>query len=357
MKHFIFLFVALLCCVSATAQITFVATLQHEGTTTQYYGQDALTSAYNAATDGDVITLSDGTFTWSAGDFNKSITLRGAGNITQDKRTIVVNDFTLVTRNKEMKTQFEGIYFNNTIVICNEDSTYEKGKIEFVKCRLKYISCIASEKASKNSPKVNIYNCVIDGNIAFHSPLVYPKYNILNSYINEISAVTNLGINVTTFKNCVIRMAGDTYYAENRYWYKTDYLNFYNCILVCNGNWLPKTTTVYNCLGVTDYDDHNYYVDNLFEKLVSSQNNMKAPGNKPSIFKTYTAGCGTGENFELTDEAKTEYLGDDGTQVGMQGGILPFNTTVSYPIITNFKADVSTTKEGKLNIEVEVDGK
>ena len=357
MKRYIFLFVALLCCVSTTAQVVFVATLQHESTTTQYYGQDALTSAYSAAVDGDVITLSDGTFQWNAGTFNKSITLRGAGNITQDKRTIVVNNFTLVTRNKEMKTQFEGIYFNNTIVICNEDSTYEKGKIEFVKCRLKYISCIASEKASKNSPKVNIYNCVIDGNIAFHSPLVYPKYNILNSYINEISAVTNLGINVTTFKNCVIRMGSAEYYDNGYYYYQTNYLNFYNCIMVCRGSRLPITTTVINCLGVTFDDGRSYYVDNLFEKLVSGQNNMKAPGNKPSVFKTYTDGCGTGETFELTDKAKTKYLGDDGTQVGMQGGLLPFNTTVSYPIITNYKADVSTTKEGNLNIEVEVDGK
>lgn len=357
MKHFIFLFVALLCCVSATAQVVFVATLQHEGTTTQYYGQDALTSAYNAATDGDVITLSDGTFQWSAGNFNKSITLRGAGNITQDKRTIVVNNFTLVTRNKEMKTQFEGIYFNNTITICNEDSTYEKGKIEFVKCRLNYISCTATDKASEDSPKVNIYNCVIDGNIAFRSPSVYPKYNIINSYINEISAVSNLGTNVTTFKNCVIKIGSAEYYDNGYNYYKTNYLNFYNCILVCRGSRLPNTTTVINCLGVTFDDGYSYFVNNLFEKLVSGQNNMKAPGNKPSIFKTWTNGCGTGETFELTDEAKAKYLGDDGTQVGMQGGLLPFNTTVSYPIITNFKADVSTTKEGKLNIEVEVDGK
>ena len=59
---------------------------------------------------------------------------------------------------------------------------------------------------------------------------------------------------------------------------------------------------------------------------------------------------------ELTPEAQETYLGTDGTQVGQYGGNYPYNTKVQYPIVTNFSSDVQTSKEGILNINVEVDG-
>ena len=58
----------------------------------------------------------------------------------------------------------------------------------------------------------------------------------------------------------------------------------------------------------------------------------------------------------MTEEAKNTYIGTDGTQVGMYGGNYPYNTKVQYPIITSFGSDVQTSKEGILNINVEVDG-
>ena len=81
-------------------------------------------------------------------------------------------------------------------------------------------------------------------------------------------------------------------------------------------------------------------------------------GTCAEVFKTFKGGGYNDiETFELTDEAKAAYIGADGTEVGMQGGMMPFNTTVQYPIITTFNADVRTDKEGKLNVEIAVDGK
>lgn len=356
MKRFIFLFVALLCCVSATAQVVFVATLQHEGTTTQYYGQDALNSAYNAAVDGDVITLSDGTFTWNAGNFNKSITLRGAG-INGKNRTIVSgSDFKVATRNKDLTTHIEGIRFQTTIYIYNEDAQYEKGKIEFVKCVCQSVYTSYSGTPNTDSPKVNFYNCIL-GDMNFTQKQCYPKYNVVNCYIINLYGGSNesasVGNNTSVFDHCVIEIK-NTFYAPYRYYY----LNFLNSIFVWSwGNYsggdtnyiLPNTATATNCLSVKK--------STLFNSLIVNKGNMTA-GTCAEVFKTFKGGGYNDiETFELTDEAKAAYIGADGTEVGMQGGMMPFNTTVQYPIITTFNADVRTDKEGKLNVEIAVDGK
>ena len=60
------------------------------------------------------------------------------------------------------------------------------------------------------------------------------------------------------------------------------------------------------------------------------------------------------QQFELTDEAKTTFLGTDGTEVGMYGGVLPYNSTPSYPQITKVNVANKTTADGKLSVEIEV---
>ncbi len=53
---------------------TLVATLNHEGKMWAFYGKKALVDAYNFAREGDVITLSAGTFT--AVNMTKNLTIR-----------------------------------------------------------------------------------------------------------------------------------------------------------------------------------------------------------------------------------------------------------------------------------------
>ena len=59
----------------------------------------------------------------------------------------------------------------------------------------------------------------------------------------------------------------------------------------------------------------------------------------------------------MTETAKATYLGNDGTEIGIQGGVYPYNIKVQYPIITNLSSDAQTTKDGKLNVKIEIDGK
>ena len=60
------------------------------------------------------------------------------------------------------------------------------------------------------------------------------------------------------------------------------------------------------------------------------------------------------ETYELNEEAAQTYLGEDGTQIGMYGGNMPFTTDLSYPEITRFDVDSKSSTDGTLQVNVEV---
>jgi hypothetical protein len=107
-----------------------------------------------------------------------------------------------------------------------------------------------------------------------------------------------------------------------------------------------SSAVLYNCLSIDSSElKYSYGVDNsTYTESIAD------------IFKTYTSGYTDGETFELNDNIKSLYPGTDGTQIGMQGGNYPFTTTVQYPIITKFQPEATTDKDGKLSINLEVDG-
>lgn len=76
-----------------------------------------------------------------------------------------------------------------------------------------------------------------------------------------------------------------------------------------------------------------------------------------TLFKTYTGAALNNldsETFELTDAAKAQYLGADGTEVGIYGGNLPFDPTPSNPQITKCNVAAKSTADGKLSVDIEV---
>ena len=77
MKKLLSFLFALVCAMTSFAQTSLMATLNHEGTISTFYGTTALQQAHAAAVSGDVITLSSGTFLST--DITKAVTIRGAG--------------------------------------------------------------------------------------------------------------------------------------------------------------------------------------------------------------------------------------------------------------------------------------
>ena len=75
-----------------------------------------------------------------------------------------------------------------------------------------------------------------------------------------------------------------------------------------------------------------------------------------SLFTTFRGTYTDDETFELTDEAKTSFVGIDGTQVGIYGGNMPFSTTPTNPQITRCNVAAKSTADGKLSVDITVNG-
>ena len=339
--------------VMCVAQTSFVATLSHNDTFTHYYGANALTSAYKAAVDGDIINLSSGTFTASSLIIDKGITLRGTGfettNTTYEAAfpnlTFISGDIKFRSTDSTRVTTVEGIRFKSKVSIETFSSDKGQGTIKFIKNFIANVNATYWTIDTKDSPKVRFYNNAING--MYFNGYTKPDFLFYNCYIeNPYSSSANFAENSSAFINCVIKYNNQN---KNYYCSWAHYLNFYNCIIYCENrnDRFPSTVTCQNCLSV------NW--GGLYDYLVSGGNN-KNNDTITDVFKTYSGTHNWHETFELTDAAKTTYLGTDGTQVGMQGGNYPYSTTVQYPVITKFKSAPQTTKEGILSINVEVDG-
>ena len=120
-----------------------------------------------------------------------------------------------------------------------------------------------------------------------------------------------------------------------------------NCIIYYSSGTasisFPSSTIAINCVSIGFY--------NLFSTQPGNRGNKRVTY---GIFKDFTGSDPDNQLFELTEEAKTKYVDDDGVEIGMHGGIMPFNLLPSYPTITKMNVANKTTADGKLSVEIEV---
>ena len=346
MKKF-FVSFALLVATSAMgvfAQNSLVATLNHNDTIKVYYGSNALKNAHSAAVDGDVITLSSGTFL--ATDITKGITLRGAGawpdTVAKRKPTVITGDIKIGSEKKGVNNlTIEGIYHNHTITFDGtSNNTY------LLKSRFKTIRVDEGGEAGVLN-NATVVHCSITASIVCRESTINFMNCVIstpnNSYHNQKGAMG--------FNNCVIwNFRGDFVNAStftNSVIYQGITASGYSTIY----SELSSSCMAYNCVNPNKVSDSKRY---LFTNIPNSTNVYST---SDVVFKTYRgtdlAKCDT-ETFELTDSAKTTFLGVDGTQVGIYGGSFPFDRTVTVPQITKFEVAKQSTSDGKLNVNIEV---
>jgi hypothetical protein len=326
--------VALVVATLSYAQNSLLATLSHDGDITTFYGASALKQAHEAAEHGDVITLSSGTFTST--DITKAITLRGAGwkfDVANHKEpTILSGDFDIdIPDNVEQRLTIEGIYHNSTI--------YYWGTLNnptFIKNRFNSL---------RNSYNGNIHNGTFI-NCRITHDLQLSEYSS-SSCVNCViwNPRTNNAFVTSNFEcvNCVL--GADDYWPANS--------QLKNCILHSYRNMsIPNSTTVFNCIALLCEWNSSYGA--TFANIPNNTN-TELMIDTDNAFKTYKPGpCLDDETFELTDEAKAKYLGTDGTEVGMYGGMLPFSSTTTNPQITKCNVAAKSTADGKLSVDIEV---
>ena len=115
-----------------------------------------------------------------------------------------------------------------------------------------------------------------------------------------------------------------------------------------NTDYLSNTVSAYNCVAV------NFWGNNCFRDIPNSSNQHST---YEALFKEYKGTYNEGvTTFELTDEAKTKFLGTDKTQVGIYGGNLPYDPITTNPRITKCNVAAKSTADGKLSVDIEVNG-
>ena len=338
-KYFVTLFLSVFCfVVQVSAQSSVIATLFHDGDIKTFNGTGALRSAHAAAVHGDVITLSSGSFT--ATDITKAVTLRGAGmeydSISVIEPTIISGNFSIqIASDSTLQNNnlvMEGIYHNSNGTIIVEGPLNNP---QFVKCRLYEISC----SYTNGMYYANFINCVIARQVYFYD---YGSATFVNCYVNDL--YQNKSRSSHEFQNCVVK--DDNFFNVHN-------TVFRNCFLYaasttnCN---LPTFSPAYNCVGYTDSTTGGIFTNQ------SNTTNTKV-SSLSDVFKTWTGSSLANfkaERLELTDAAKTKYLGSDGTQIGIYGGSIPFDPRPSNPQITKLNVASKSTADGKLSVDIEV---
>ncbi|MBQ9203502.1 MAG: hypothetical protein IJ155_04585 [Prevotella sp.] len=333
-KLFLSLVAAIVAATATYAQSSMLATLSHEGNISTYYGVSALKDAYTAAANGDIITLSSGSF--NAVDIAKGITIRGAGmaidSITKTEPTIISGNFKIaIPTSVTDRLILEGLYSNHTITV---STNFNNGT--FLKSRFKTITYNQNMSGTKASvSNLTMVHCKVADNISIYAN---SSVSCINCFINRFGASTSSNFD---FLNCVV--------GNNFGSYLIGFSSFKNSILISVGSTaiLPSDAVVYNCVGI------NSTSKNLFTNIPNTSNIMK---DYESVFKTYTGTYNDDVSFELTDTAKTTLLGLDGTQVGMFGGNMPFDATPTNPQITKCNVAAKSTADGKLSVDITVNG-
>ena len=317
MKRVIFAICTILCANVLFAQEQ-LATLKHNGNISVYYGANAFVEAYNAAANGDIITLSDGMF--NAITITKEITLRGNGaqpdSVRGTQGTYFLTQIKVQNLQDTASFEAEGIFFQEFNVSSSYDIKLTNCCVQNINaggCGLQARNCIIKsgyDYSGISTHPHNFTNCVLGPTSSTPSPL--PDYSILTNCI-IIGYEMNPNLNNSLYNNCIII----AYNSSNRTMGQTC-----NNSILCGWANLPNNNVAME-------------VSDVFETWDGSTLSFD-----PNTYK-------------LKANVANSVLGNDGTQVGIFGGDFPFSFTPSYSVIKRLDVPNRTDENGMLNIDVE----
>lgn len=312
----LFVFVALMVAIVSTlsAQSPLLATLSHDGEISTFFGENAFDDAYKAATDGDIITLGVGRFVRPSAGISKTITIRGCG---MDRTYIQGGVLYYGVRNADISIVFEGLRFVSDL----KSTTSSTGQLQLIKCKANYVHL---DKNWKNYVVQSIITNLRYGCGTFMGCYIKGSYDssettgLFNSQVENctLSLDSKYYLQNSTFKNCVMQSVGE--------------IRFTSPVIM--------TSSIY----IGDESHRNSIIDD-------SDFPCKYLPSGTEFLKDGTI------TYELRDDLTTQWIGTDGTQVGMYGGPIPFDPRLSTPIIKKFNVSSKTSADGKLSVDIEVD--
>lgn len=334
MKKLFLSFVAVLIgSMTANAATYNKALLQHNDEVTPF-DADKVQAAVDAAVDGDIIYLSEGTF--KSFNVTKMITVRGVGETSVVDGNVTINIPNTPTLTNPV---LETLAVNGSVTVssplsnllfrqCNIYSslsltkTTNGGKIE--KCQIGSVSFSGTIK------DLFIDRCRITSSFTLSSSI--QSMTVSNTYINGLSANSE-ATNNTDFVNCSLTFSSTS--------------NFSSTIInsiVNHSGWsspqLASSTLIYSLIikASTTTSDSSYYLS-----LGSS---------------CYTENCYivNKTDTDITTLQDNGYLGTDGKVVGIYGGDNPYDDNMlvaKVPKVTSSDLDLDLEQK-KLNVTLTV---
>ncbi len=306
------------------------ATLQHGDEMTAFYGQSALQSAYSAAADGDVITLSPGLFA-SVSTISKSVRIIGTygSSNTAANATYLSSAFTISADDVTL----EGMSFKGTVTL---------GAI--TNCTIK--RCwITTLKQSATHTNTLVSQCVLQVDEAIATGV---NYGIKNTTIGYFNAMNNAS-NVANITNCYIVH----FYEYSNSTYQRPYAVYKNNILRLHISSSSNASVSFSS------PSEFYY--NLFFQTQSYSSGTSYG----LVSYSFNAGCVNKGNNSSGKQYVTSFIdkstggefssikGEDGTLVGVSGGE-GWQEYPGIPRITSMSIDAQTDDKGKLNATINV---
>lgn len=340
-KRFLLSMVALCCFAGAHAQQSdmLTAILQHGDNATLFVGMDALINAHEAAVDGDVITLSAGTFYLTG--IRKAVSVYGTGFETNettgtDATTLVKKDGWNMQVGKTTSGVLENVHLEGLRIECGLDIAWNNGSQTDPVNNLTVTKCYISENIAFNNniTDATVSQCVITGGVYGNSDTyLATNLTICNCHIGTLVRTFAAGSSVL-IDHCIIK---EGFYHEDNC--ANSSFTWTNCIF-CLDSWYHKnvgySATVYN---------------NLFPNFerslptgVNSETNFEVEGGY------FTDGDATySPTRTFTIKNPTEWIGTDGTEIGINGGE-GFSKEPATPVVKNLSAIPEGTK---LNVSFE----
>lgn len=215
---------------------------------------------------------------------------------------------------------FEGLHLDYNVDLY--DNTLEIKNVTFKRCNVGNVEIYTSTE------NVNFINCVVRGSYYGYGSGDY-KHN-------------NLYITNGSFSNLYSGFAGSIYIDH----------------CVCNS--VSSAAYVQNSVILNSLVSSSISESNIFVKSIPSDvtQNKESWANVPlqSIFVE-----GTYENDKWLNDGGSilkypnKYIGNDGTQVGLYGGLYPFGRIPSTPRIVESSIDTKTSVDGKLKVSIKAE--
>ena len=314
-----------------------ITMLQHNGEASAFYGQTSFAVAYDASVDGDTLLLTAGGFTPPYA-IAKGLTIIGSGffpdSVSVKKRTTILDRIFILAGADSL--YLEGLFVNGDIVYGMSDSI---NSVKVKRCRLaNALFQSTSSSAAKNN--CSYEECYFGGFLDFNN---YGE-NLLIQHCILKGNIKNINANAVIDGNIILSIYSSVFC-------------YISTSIIRNNIILATTTSV-------DHGGNNVFYNNLFVKSSLGQsfsvNNYESNNYygvvRDSIFVNQTGDTYSfSHDYHLKDTVS--YLGTDGTQVGIYGGLLPFKDygRPSNPQIITKSVDSKTDSDGNLQINFKVE--